>query len=89
MVKPALNANIQTTTTALEWNASDVDTSDALTYDVYFGTVNPPTNKQGDNISAKTLNVDVTASKNYYWKVVVKDNKGGKTIGQVWNFVTD
>lgn len=89
LVKPALNATVQTPTAVLEWTASDVDTSDTLTYDVYFGTANPPTNKQGDNISAKTLNVNVTTSTNYYWKVVVKDNKGGQTIGQVWNFVTD
>jgi hypothetical protein len=89
LVKPTLNTNIQTATTVLEWSASDVDTSDALTYDVYFGTVNPPTTKQGDNISANTLSVNLSSSKSYYWKVVVKDNKGGQTIGQVWNFVTD
>jgi len=89
LVKPALNATIQTNTVVLEWAASDVDTNDSLTYDVFFGTVNPPTTKQGDNISAKTLTVNVNASINYYWKVVVKDNKGGQTIGQVWNFVTD
>jgi hypothetical protein len=66
-----------------------VDTSDALTYDVYVGTSNPPTAKLGDNISANSLTVSVNASTNYYWKVVVKDNKGGQTIGQIWNFVTD
>jgi uncharacterized protein (DUF427 family) len=89
LVKPALNAVIQTSSTTLEWTASDVDTSDSLTYDVYFGTANPPTTKQGDNISATSLNVAISGSTNYYWKVVVKDNKGGQTIGQVWNFVTD
>lgn len=89
LVKPVLNATIQTATATLEWTASDVDTSDALTYDVYVGTSNPPTAKQGDNISANFLTVSVNASTNYYWKVVVKDNKGGQTIGQIWNFVTD
>ncbi|HEY9170328.1 MAG TPA: hypothetical protein VIN72_12620 [Lutibacter sp.] len=89
LVLPALNSVVQTATTTLSWNASDVDTGDALTFDVFFGTANPPTAKLGDNQTAKTLNVNLTASANYYWKVVVKDNKGGVTIGQIWNFKTD
>lgn len=89
LVQPVLNSVVQTATTTLSWNASDVDTSDVLTFDVYFGTANPPTAKLGDNQTAKTLNVNLAASTNYYWKVVVKDNNGGETIGQIWNFKTD
>ena len=80
---------MQTPTATLEWNASDVDTSDALTFDVYFGTDNPPTEKIGNNQTMKTLDLDLVSSTNYYWKVVVKDNSGGESIGQVWNFKTD
>ena len=89
IVKPELNGKVQTTSVALEWNASDVDTADTLTYDVYFGTANPPTVKVATGMSAKTLTQNVSASTKYYWKVVVKDNHGGQTIGQVWNFTTD
>lgn len=89
LIKPDLSSVIQTATTTLEWTASDVDTSDSLTFDVYFGTVNPPTTKIGDNQTEKKLDVNLDASKNYYWKVVVKDNNGGETIGQIWNFKTD
>jgi len=89
LIKPELNEIVQTTTATLEWAASDVDTNDNLTFDVFFDSVNPPTTKTGDNQTTKTLNVDVVASSNYYWKVVVKDNNGGETIGQVWNFKTD
>ena len=88
LVNPELNAVEQQATTSLQWTASDVD-SDPLTYDVYFGTNNPPTTKAGDNQTANTLTVDLSASSNYYWKVVVKDDKGGQTIGQTWNFQTD
>ena len=80
---------VQTETTTLEWNASDVDTNDALTFDVFFGTVNPPITKIGNNQTAKTLDVNLEASKVYYWKVVAKDGKGGETTGQIWNFKTD
>ncbi|MBL4939269.1 MAG: hypothetical protein JKY16_03165 [Lutibacter sp.] len=89
LIQPALNSVLQTATATLSWNASDVDTSDALTFDVYFGTANLPTEIIGNNQTSKTLNVNLVSSTNYYLKVVVKDNNGGETIGQVWNFKTD
>jgi hypothetical protein len=89
IVTPALNSTVQEATTMLEWTASDVDTNDTLTFDVYLETVNPPTTKISENQSETVLNVELTSSQSYYWKVVVKDDKGGITIGQVWNFQTD
>jgi hypothetical protein len=85
LIAPETDAIINNVSTNLQWNATDVD-NDPLTYDVYFGTVNPPTTKVGDNISVKNLNVDLNAATTYYWKVVTKDDKGGASIGQVWSF---
>jgi hypothetical protein len=89
LVSPALNSIQTTATVNLQWTASDVDASDNLTYNVYFGTANPPTEIVSENQTASTLSKTVSASTTYYWKVVVKDNKGGQTIGQVWDFTTD
>ncbi len=89
LVTPVLNATIQTASATLEWTASDVDDNDILVFDVFFGTDNPPTTKIGDNQSENTLDVDIIAATNYYWYVVVKDDQGGETIGQIWNFKTD
>ena len=90
LVSPALNSVQTTTTVNLQWTASDVDTSDALTYDVYFGTASTPTTKVASNIATTSwTSATLQAATNYYWKVVVKDNKGGETIGQVWNFKTN
>jgi len=89
LVSPALNSVQTAATVNLSWTASDVDASDALTYDVYFGTANPPTIITSANQSASTITKTVSASTTYYWKVVVKDGKGGQTIGQVWSFTTD
>lgn len=88
LVAPNMNTIEQNTTTDLKWNANDVD-NDALTFDVYFDTNNPPVSKIGENITDNTLNVTLEASKDYFWKIVVKDNKGGIAIGQIWNFKTD
>ena len=89
LVSPALNSVQTAATINLQWTASDADTSDTLTYDVYFGTANPPTAIVSANQSASSLSRTVAASTKYYWKVTVKDNKGGLTIGQVWSFTTD
>lgn len=86
LVEPILNTVLITTTASLKWNASDVDGTDVLTYDVYFGTANPPTDKVSENSNTKTLNVTLQTAKEYYWKVVVKDDKGGETVGQIWKF---
>ena len=90
LVSPVLNEIVQTATATLQWTASDVDTSDTLTYDVYFGTNSTlasvtSANQSSTNFVTPTL----TASTNYFWKVVVKDGQGGQTIGQTWSFTTD
>jgi hypothetical protein len=91
LVSPVLNEVIHGApkTIGLTWTATDVDTSDSLTYDVYFGIANPPTIVTSANQSASTLNQSVSPSTTYYWKVTVKDSEGGQTIGQVWSFTTD
>ena len=88
LVAPSLDATISESSVTLEWTANDVD-NDALTYDVYFGTDNPPTVVLSPDQSETTISKDLVASTNYYWKIVVKDNNGGQTIGQTWNFKTD
>ena len=88
LVGPELNAIVQTETVDLQWTASDVDNDD-LSFDVYFGTENPPTEIIAENITGTSVNQALEASKTYYWKVVVKDGKGGTTIGLVWSFKTD
>jgi hypothetical protein len=89
LVQPVLDAVLNTTTATLKWNANDVDVNDNLVFDVYFGTDNPPVSKVSENLATNTLDVAVVALKEYYWKVVVKDGKGGETIGQTWKFKTN
>lgn len=90
LIQPESNTTITGTAATLKWFASDADVTDVLTYDVYLGTTNPPTVKVGDNITTPTFAAtSLQAATLYYWKVVVKDNKGGETRGQVWNFRTN
>lgn len=90
LISPVFNEIVQTTTTTLKWAGNDVDTEDILTYDVYFGTNQAylliTSADQSETSFATPI---LTSSTNYYWKVVVKDGKGGQTIGQTWKFTTD
>lgn len=90
LVQPEINSFVNSATANLKWSATDVDTNDILTYDVYLGTVNPPLTKVGNNLtSASLVQNSLQTATNYYWRVVVKDNKGGETVGQIWQFKTN
>jgi len=71
----------------LTWNCTDPD-EDILTYDVYFGTINPPPLVKS-NISTPiydpgTLSIETT----YYWKIVAWDFRGASNESTIWNFGT-
>ena len=89
LVAPTLNSVQSEATVTLEWTAADVDTTDTLTYDVYFETGDTPTQQVATNQTATTFSVDLVSGQTYSWNVVVKDGQGGQTIGQIWNFTTD
>ena len=88
VVKPLMNATENEGTTTLEWTGSDTD-GDPLVFDIYFGTDNPPETLISENQNVTSINVTTVAATDYFWKVVVKDDKGGQTIGQIWNFRTN
>ena len=73
--------------TLLEWECTDPE-NDPLTFDIYFGTNNPPsiaeTNHNGFTYDPGTL----AQSTQYYWKVVAKDDQGNQTDGVIWTFAT-
>ncbi|RED47793.1 fibronectin type III domain-containing protein [Seonamhaeicola aphaedonensis] len=88
LVAPAMNSEIDGTSTTLSWTASDVD-GDTLSYDVYLDTNSSPSTKVSEGQSGTSYDATgLSAASTYYFKVVVKDGNGGATIGQVWSFKT-
>lgn len=71
----------------LSWYCSDPE-NDSLTYDVYFGTINPPelisSGQTDSSYNPGTLLYNTT----YYWKIVARDNQSNQTEGPVWSFST-
>lgn len=88
LVAPELNSEIDGTNIVLSWSASDVD-GDPLTYDVYLDTNENPTTLISENQSETSYNATaLSAATKYYFKIVVKDDKGANSIGQVWSFTS-
>jgi len=72
----------------LSWTGGDPDSGDTVTYNVYFGTTNPPP-KVANNQSASTYNPGTMNYYTvYYWKIVSFDSLGLSAEGPVWHFTT-
>ena len=85
---PAHTATNVALTAALSWSGSDPN-NDPLTYEVRFGTANPPPQVVADQ-SATSYDPpgDLASGTTYYWKIIANDGRGGTTPGPVWSFTT-
>jgi hypothetical protein len=79
---PASNATSVVTTPTLTWTSTG-----ATTFDVKFGTANPPPQVSTGQASASYTPGTLNASTKYFWQIVAH-NSAGATTGPVWNFTT-
>jgi hypothetical protein len=78
-----------TNSISLQWTASDVD-KDPLKFDVYFGKDKDALTVVAQDTENTSLQVTLdTAQTTYYWKVIVKDDKGAQVTGPLWSFKAD
>ncbi|MCD4697448.1 MAG: immune inhibitor A, partial [Bacteroidales bacterium] len=64
-----------------------------VTYDLYFGTNNPPTtlvvnNQPASNPGSYDPPGSMAGFTSYYWKVVARNSAKAETPGPVWSFLT-
>ena len=79
----------------LSWTGGDPDSGNTVTYDIYFGTSNPPEFKEtigsypasqtSLSYDSGTMNYDTK----YYWNITSEDNHGTSSTGQIWSFTTE
>jgi len=76
--------------TDLSWAGGDPDSGDTVTYDVYFGTANPPTTKVVNNQSATSFTPGILDyEQTYYWKIIAWDNHDISAESPTWSFTTE
>jgi len=71
---------------SLEWSSSDID-NDVISFEVYYGTVNPPeTLVASPSVSITNLKVDAMTNTVYYWRVITIDAEGNSSDSGVFDF---
>ncbi len=85
---PQNNSNNIDIASDLSWTGGDPDPGDTVTYDVYFGTTNPPPIVSLGYPSTSYDPGPLSYSTTYYWKIVSWDNRGASTQGPLWIFTT-
>jgi len=88
LMGPANNAPGMPTSLVLNWEGTDPDPDDQLTYDVHLGfSDSPPLQFSGLTFNSLLL-TDLVEDGIYYWQVVATDATGLSHTSPVWNFAT-
>jgi hypothetical protein len=72
----------------LSWTGGDPDPGDFVTYDIYFGTTNPPPKIVTNHSMPQYTPEDIYYNEHYYWKIVGWDTGGLSAEGPIWGFST-
>lgn len=84
---PTDAANNQPINSTLSWFCDDPN-NDPLTYDVYFGSTNPPPIVSSDQTNRTFTPGQLNYNTLYYWQIIAKDNHSNITSGSIWSFAT-
>ena len=74
--------------TILSWSGGDPDSSDAVTYDVYFGNDEEPELVSANQTATTYQPSTLSLATSYNWKIIARDNYGEETQGDLWKFTT-
>jgi len=72
----------------LSWTGGDPDPDDTVTYDIFFGEVNPPPKYVSNHTTDSYFLGVLNDSTKFFWQIVSWDNHGKNTVGPIWDFTT-
>ena len=87
LLSPVDGALDQAQDVSLDWSASSDLNCDALTYEVYFGTANPPPLAASGLIETSYAPLDLLPHITYYWSVSASDGIS-QSQSATWQFTT-
>lgn len=73
----------------LVWNSVIDRDLDKIVYDVYFGTDPLASVVVSEGQEETTFSPSMKAGTSYFWKVIARDGRGGKSTSPVWRFITE
>ena len=89
LVNPEDQAIDVALTSTLDWTQSTDPNGDILHYYVFLDTlINSPRVVTPEGLTVTSYHPELTEGKTYYWRVLVKDDKGGAAISTLETFST-
>jgi len=85
ILAPLYDVSVTKGAIELSWSASDIDTSDTHSFDIYLDQTDASTLNTTDHSSTKK-SVTLNSLGTYYWKVITKDNFGNNSDSGVYKF---
>ncbi|MCC5931112.1 MAG: SUMF1/EgtB/PvdO family nonheme iron enzyme [Cyclobacteriaceae bacterium] len=86
---PADKSEVTVPALELKWSPSTDPEDDPISYNVFFGTDNPPVTQIASGISNVQVEIkDLEMDRIYYWSVDAIDGFGNTTPGPAWSFTT-
>ena len=75
----------------LRWQSCSDPDGDPVTYSLYFGLTDPPTEQVGSSLSDTSFTVpsSLEYDTQYFWQVYAYDSMGDSAVGSVWSFTVE
>ncbi len=88
LISPAMSETCVALDAKLVWRSSTDPDGNDITYDVFFGTDNPPMSTVGTDQSDTTFLPDLVDNTTYFWNIMAKNESGGVSQSGIWSFTT-
>jgi len=72
----------------LSWSGGEDSDGDSVTFEVFFGTSNPPPLAGVQAEASYDPPGELAFETTYFWQIVARDDRSAETPGRVWSFTT-